>query len=258
MSRTYDALKKAEAERAREHRKPIEVPPEDSIVWSRANGRRAPHISLDPDPYIEEEYQKLRGNLFIGPGKTEIKTILVVGSDHGEGATTTATLLASVLARTNRSQVLLIDCNLRTPSLAEIFHQEEDPRGLTDLMADGTSPEELVRPTPLVNLSVITTGRPCPSPSYLFDSDAIDSALQQLRQRFDFIILDGAPVKDYSDSYFLGPKVDGTIIVLEADRTRIDTAQATKRQLERSGAKVLGAVLNKRRNYIPPSLDRLL
>jgi capsular exopolysaccharide synthesis family protein len=258
MSRTYEALRKAEEERSREQGTPFWVPQTDSTVEPDSNGRKAPRISLDPGSYIEEEYQKLRGNIFIGPGKTEIKTVLVVGSHHGDGATTTATLLASVLARANRSRVLLIDANLRTPSLAEVFNQTEDPRGLTDLMTDSMPVDELIRPTSLVNLSVITSGRPLPSPSYLFDGDTVERVLKALSDRYDFIIIDGAPVKDYSDSYFLGSKVDGTILVVAAEKTRIDTAQAVKRQLERSGIRLLGAVLNNKKNYIPPVLERFL
>lgn len=259
MSRTYDALRKAEAERAQEQGKSIEVPPKDSLSWGQDNGRKAPHIRFDPGPYIEEKYQKLRGNLFTGPEKAKIKTLLVVGSTHGEGATTTSTLLASVVARANHSRVLLVDANLRTPSLAEVFHLTDDPRGLTDLMSDSSTPlDELVQPTQFINLSVITSGRPVPSPSYLFDGDAIERVLQTLRERFDFVIIDGAPIRDYSDSYFLCSKVDGTAIVVEAEKTPMDTARNTKRQLERSGARVLGVILNKKRNYIPAFLERFL
>jgi capsular exopolysaccharide synthesis family protein len=256
MGKAYEALKKAE--RARQSAKNTEVPPADSLIWPSPHKRRPPRINWELNPFIEEEYQKLRGSLFLGPGRVEIKTLLVVASTHGEGATTTATLLASVLAKANHAQLLLVDANLRTSSLAEIFHHTDDPRGLTDLMTGSAPLDEIVRPTQFDNLAVITSGRPLPSPSYLFDAPSVGKTLKALQERYDLIIIDGAPVRDYADSCFLSSMVDGTILVVEAEKTRADTAQGSKRQLERSGARVLGTVLNKKRRYIPAFLERFL
>jgi capsular exopolysaccharide synthesis family protein len=209
-------------------------------------------------PTIEEEYQKLRGNLFLGTGRTEIKSILMVASMHGEGTTTTAALFAAVLARANASQLLLIDANLRTPSIAEFFHLTGDTRGFTDLMTGSVTLHEIIRPTPLNNLSVITSGRPFHSPSHLFNASSIEKFLGILYEQYDLIILDGPPVQDYADANFLSAIVDGTILVVEAEKTKIETIQGTKRQLERSGAHMLGTVLNKKQRYLPAFLDRLL
>ena len=256
MGKAYEALKKAE--RAQQQYKNNGVPPVDSLVWPNSARRRAPRINWDLNPFIEEEYQKLRGNLFLGPGRAEFKTLLVVASAHGEGATTTATLLASVLAKANHARLLLVDANLRTPSFAEIFNHREDPRGLTDLMTENATLDEVIRPTQFSNLSVITSGRPFSLPSYLFDAPSVERTLQALHERYDLIIIDGAPVKDYADSCFLSSMVDGTILVVEAEKTRADTAEGSKRQLERSGARVLGTVMNKKKRYIPACLARFL
>ncbi len=280
MSRMYEALKKAEAGRIYAASKRAEaaqlqgeqssILPSDPLVGPDAEARQPPlvgldaearqppHINMDIQPANEEEYQQLRRSLFVGPRGTEIKTLLVVASTHGEGATTTATLLSVVLAKATRAQVLLIDANLRTPSLAEVFHLLENPRGLTDLLADSTAVDEIVQPTSFLNLSVVTSGRPVASPANLFNEDAIEKVLQTLRSRYEFIIIDGAPVSRYSDSYFLGPNLDGTILVLETEKTPIDSAKRVKQRLERSGAKLIGTVLNKKKNYLPAFLERFV
>jgi capsular exopolysaccharide synthesis family protein len=255
MGKAYEALKKAE--QSQQPSKHSGVPLRDSRTWLGAHKSRAPRISWDLSPLVEEKYQKLRGSLFLGPGKAEIKTLLVVASTHGEGATTTAILLASVLAKANHAQILLVDANLRTPAFADIFHYNNDPRGLTDLMTDSAPLDVLLRLTPFSNLSILTSGRPFPSPAALFDAPSMERIFQALHERFDLIILDGAPVEDYADSCFLGSVVNGTILVVEAEKTRKEVAHSAKLQLERAGARVLGTVLNKKKRYLPALLERL-
>ncbi|HWO40492.1 MAG TPA: CpsD/CapB family tyrosine-protein kinase [Candidatus Eisenbacteria bacterium] len=271
MSRTYDVIKQTESAKESEGNgveEPIidrveaivDEPRSEPSDDFQGNGHEAPPFELIPGPDIEEKYQKLRGSLFGGPKKNTIKTLLVVASDHGEGATTTATFLASVLAKSNRARVILVDANLRTPSPLSARRLNQGSKGFTELASGKAKLNEVVQPATFIspNLSVISAGRPLPSPSYLFDGDAIEKILAALRERYDYVIFDGAPVKDYSDSCFLGSKVDGAIIVVEAGKTRKETARGTKRQLERYGAKVLGTVLNKKKNYIPSLIDRFL
>jgi len=262
MSRTLDALKRAEAETKRNQPKLLDSEPSVSEVFEEAPDSECLTIELQPGPSVEEKYQKLRGALF-GRSKTvRIKTLLVVASNHGEGATTTATFLASVLAKANGSRVLLVDANLRTPSpLSLSWHQlDRGSQGFTELVLGKALLNAVVRQASSMgsNLSVITSGGAVPSPSYIFDGHSIDAVLEALVQRYDYVILDGAPVKDFSDSCFLSSRVDGTVIVVEAGKTRLETVRGTKSQLERYGAKVLGTVFNKKPNYIPGFLERFL
>jgi capsular exopolysaccharide synthesis family protein len=229
-------------------------------LFDEASNGECLTIELQPSPTVEEKYQKLRGALF-GRSRTErVKTLLVVASNHGEGATTTATYLASVLAKANGSRVLLVDANLRTPSPLSLHRLDRGAPGFTELVLGKALLSSVVQQATSMgsNLSVIVSGEPIPSPSYIFDGNAIDAVLGALAQRYDYVILDGAPVRDYSDSCFLSSRVDGTVIVVEADKTRLATVRGTKRQLEHHGAKVLGTVFNKKPNYIPALLERFL
>lgn len=258
MSKSYEALQKAEAER----RTKSGVPPADPVVTSFPNGRRssAPTTELDLaklDPRIEEEYQKLRGNLFAGPGKDSLRTVMVAGSAHGEGATTTCSILATLLAKTGVGDVVLVDANLRTPALHDVFSVSDTRRGLTDLLSNGFRPRDLVQPTAIPHLFVITAGRPMRSPSSIYQ-EPIAGLLADLKSDFRYVMLDSSPVTDYSDASFLAPQVNGIVLVVRAESTRIDTAIKTKRQLEWAGGQVIGAVLNGRRSYIPLMFQRFL
>jgi capsular exopolysaccharide synthesis family protein len=260
MSRTLDALQRAEAETKRNEPKFLDSEPSASKVFEEAPDSECLTIELQSSPTVEEKYQKLRGALF-GRSKTvRIKTLLVVASNHGEGATTTATFLASVLAKANGSRVLLVDANLRTPSPLSLHQLDRGSQGFTELVLGKALLNAVVRQASSMgsNLSVITSGGAVPSPSYIFDGHSIDAVLEALVQRYDYVILDGAPVKDFSDSCFLSSRVDGTVIVVEAGKTRLETVRGTKSQLERYGAKVLGTVFNKKPNYIPGFLERFL
>lgn len=253
MSRSYEALQKAEAERRR-------ITPPDPVVAPRGNGRRtsaAPDLNLSQlDPRIEEQYQKLRGNLFGRPGKDSLRTVMVVAGAHGEGATTTCSILATLLAKSGVGDVALIDANLRTPALQELFGLPENSKGITDLLANGFRPRDLVQPTSIPNLFVVPTGRPLPSPSLVYQ-EPIARLLEDLRNDFRYVMIDVSPVIDYSDASFLAPRVDGIVLVIRAEVTKIEDALKSKRQLEWAGGQVIGTVLNGKKTYIPLMLRRL-
>ncbi len=108
------------------------------------------------------------------------------------------------------------------------------------------------------NLFVIPCGQSALVPSAVFDSPGVPVALEQLRSHFDFVVFDLPPVAVYSDASIIGPRLDAALIVIEADRTRVPEVERTRRSLERCGVRLAGAVLNRRRNYIPAFLEELL
>ena len=90
------------------------------------------------------------------------------------------------------------------------------------------------------------------------DLEIIDALINRLRPQFDFIVVDGPPVNHYADASVLATKVDGVILVVEADSTPVVEAEAAKRQLDKVGARILGVVLNRQRSYIPAFLESIL
>lgn len=253
MSRIYEALKKVEEGSESNQTKAGFNP----FVLLK-DTRHPPKIDFDLEPYVEEQYQKIRRHLLPSPKGSGIKVVMVAATDHGEGATTTAAILASTIARSKNSKVLLVDANLRTPALDGVFEGQHNNGGLSDVILSGIALDECIYQTNLSSLAVLPCGKPVASPSYIFDGEAFADLLTTLRDRFDFVIFDSSPFDPYSESLFLASKVDGIILVVESERTKNEVVQRVKKELESAGISILGIVLNKKKKYIPEFLERFL
>ena len=241
MSKIYEALRKAENDRERTRPRPTL----QSSPFAEPNG----HASV-----AQEEYQKLRASLVTVAVPSGLHTILITAPRHGEGTTTVAIGLASALAKERESRVLLVEANLRTPCFRSILPLPTTT-GLVDFAAGRVAPEALPTRLEEFNLSVIAVGEAL-NPAV--DLDVIDGLLSRLHAQYDFIVVDAPPVNSYADTSVLSTKVDGVILVVEADRTPVVEAETAKRQLDKVGVRILGVVLNRRRSYIPAFLESLL
>ena len=242
MSKIYEALKKAEQDRERTRVRPPLARPAVSVDGGD-------HASA-----IQEEYQKLRASLVSIAVPSGLHTILVTAPRHGEGATTVSVGLACALARERETRVLLVEGNLRTPGFGGTLPLAT-AAGLADFAAGRVAPEALVTRLEDLNVSVIAAGS---VPGQPMNLEIIDTLLARLHAQYDFIVIDGPPVNSYADASILSTKVDGVILVVEADRTPVVEAESAKRQLEKVGARILGVVLNRRRSYIPAFLESIL
>jgi len=201
-----------------------------------------------------EEYQKLRASLVSVAVPSGLHTILIAAPRHGEGATTVAVGLATALGTEHEARVLLVEGNFRTPCFGAILPLASE-YGVVDFAAGRVTPEALPTRLDGFNFSVIAAGAGRGQPINL---DILDTLLARLRAQFDFIVIDGPPVNNYADTSVLATKVDGVILVVEADRTPVAEAEVAKRQLDKVGARILGVVLNRRRSYIPVFLESIL
>ncbi|MFQ5477320.1 MAG: CpsD/CapB family tyrosine-protein kinase [Candidatus Binatia bacterium] len=242
MSRTYDALKRAESLRA---------------------GKGA-GSQLDSSPAVgggylgsPDEYYELRRSMSAISIGNEVKTVMVAASLHGEGASSVAYLLARALSEEGRSKVLLVDMNMRTPALWRMT-QVADYTGLMNVAAGEKAVEEVIQPTSVQGLSVITAGsggmKPIDVVEYVRTSEA-GSALTSLA---DVVFLDAPPVALYPDALAIAPMVDGVVMVVEADATPVSVAARTVELVKSGGSEVLGVVLNKRHDYIPARIAELI
>lgn len=246
MSRIYDALKRAE-------REPAGVP-----IIAPVDGRAALEAIRDLGADARLEYERLQ--VWItnrGPDTPPIHGVLVASCQRGNGATTTAVGLATTLARRPAGRVLLVDANLRTPAL---HHLLEVPHrgGLREFLANGADAAPEIQPTARPNLFVMTSGVTARSALEIFSPAALGRLVAHLKPRFDFIVFDGSPLLEFPDAYALAPHVDAVLVVVEADRTLVDDARRVMRELERSGVRAAGVVLNRQRDYTPALLRRVL
>jgi len=197
-----------------------------------------------------EWYQDLKTNLLSRYPDKSIKTLLFAGTTHGDGSSTTAVNFATTLAENCTKKVLLVDMNLRTPSLHEAYRIDRT-FGLSDFLTNGNGKAAQIKKVGPGELYVLPCGGKNSGPVSLFESDRFNRFLDSMRRQFDYVILDAPPVPRFSESRVVCPKVDGVIIVLGSGKTRREVAVRAKKNLEEAGGKVLGVVLNRRKFYIP-------
>jgi len=280
MSRIHDALKKLEAERRGQGAHGNGhggngANGGNGAGGNGANGRRrwrwpfgrsgrsagnGSPVNFDLGPEVEEAYQRLGTNLLVSPGQLPAdhpRLLGIVAARHGEGTTTTAAVFASILVRRRGGRVVVIEANMRTPSFESAFGVRPTP-GLAELVEAGATLAEVAQPTSVPNLFAVAAGTSTLAPPTLFDSPGFAGALTQLREHFDFAIVDLPPVNVYGDALIVGPRLDAAIIVIEADVTRVPDVERARRTMERSGVRFVGSVLNRQRNYIPAFLEEML
>ena len=201
-------------------------------------------IILDkPDASSSEAFRALRARLQFSKVDAPLKTILVTSSAEAEGKTVVALNLAGSFAKTNK-KTLLIDCDLRKPRIHRIFGKNKNP-GLVNYLFNQASLDNIIwQSESFDNLSYINSGSIPPDPAEVLESNAMKSFLDEMRKKFDIIILDSAPVIAVIDSEILAKMVDGTILVVSADKTDTDLMVDAVDLLKKDGAPFLGTVLN--------------
>jgi len=241
MSKTYEALKRAEALRAKQQEPAQHGPTPDPILTE------LPVSGAD-------DFYELRRRLIGSAVGDAIKTVLVVSALHGEGASSIACLLGRAMADRGRAKSLLVDLNLRTPSLWRMLGARQR-QGLTSVVAGERALTDVVQATPHEGVSLVTAGNGYANAIDVIDNTKTLEMVSELGRHADVVFIDAAPVTLYPDARALAPLVDGVILVVEADVTPVAVANRAVELIRDTGANLLGVVLNKRRDYIP---DRVL
>jgi capsular exopolysaccharide synthesis family protein len=198
-----------------------------------------------------EEYHRMKQHIKTAAQDETIRTILFSSAVHGEGTTTVLVNFGITLAK-ECNTVLLVDANLRNPSLHQIFNVEQK-MGLNSLLQGKSSLTDVIKKTKVNNLSVITSGSSRSNPFNLFESESLESLIEQMKEHAYWVLFDTPPVNQYNEALLLSSKVNGVIMVVQAEDTRWEVAQNAKQRIENENGKVnlLGTVLNKRKMYIP-------
>ena len=190
---------------------------------------------------IKEAYNSVRTKL-IFTGKGEKCPVFVVTSPlASDGKTTNAVSLAVSFA-TAKQRVLLIDADMRKPSVHRYFGVE-CANGLSELLA-GLTKEINLRRTDTENLSVLTAGQIPPNPAELLGSKQLDVLLDYVRKYFDYVIVDTPPVNLVTDAAVLAEKVTGYVIVVQSGKTRLRDISFAVSALREVNATIVGLLLN--------------
>ncbi len=192
---------------------------------------------------LVESFRNLRSTLLFMPLEGQRpKTLLITSAIPNEGKSTVSSNLALVLASAGM-KTLLIDADLRRGAIHAAFGLKRDP-GLTDVLRHNVSWETAVRPTNVENLYVLPRGRNVPQPSEYLLSRATDQLLQDVYDKYDYIIIDSSPILAADDTASLAPKIDATLFVV---RLSFTSAKLTRKSLEilyNRQANIPGLILN--------------
>jgi non-specific protein-tyrosine kinase len=196
----------------------------------------------NPRSPVAEAYRQLRTNIQFSSLDHPIKTLLVTSTSPEEGKSTTLANLAITMAQADR-KVVLVDCDLRRPSLHEIFGIS-NINGLTTVVADRSISDFPFQESGVDGLRLVTSGPLPPNPSELLGSQRMAEVIEQLKTEADYVLFDTPPIIAVTDAAVLASNVDGVLLVIKSGKTKRDLARKAKALLDNVNANLLGVVLN--------------
>jgi protein-tyrosine kinase len=204
--------------------------------------------------YYEEtaeatEFRRLCYKLQNQPG-VSYKSYMITSANIGEGKSTTATYLALTSAQYVSGKTLLIDCDLRRPSIHQIFRLSLES-GVADILDRIKNYEAVLKNTAMANLKIITAGVPKKSPAELFQIQAIRDMILYYRNHFSLIIIDAPPVIPVSDSILIGSQVEKILFVVKAGKTKKNVAKRALDLLDNNRKKIEGVIINNPLGVMP-------
>ena len=230
----------------------------DLIGWvpkinGSGNGKEFPEfiVANKTDSIASDAYKSLRTMIKYTKVDQDSKSFLITSSVPAEGKSLTALNLAGSFAQA-RKRTVLLDCDLRKPRVHSMFNHKRVP-GFTDYIVAKASYEEIIRNTGFEDLQYISAGTIPPNPTEILDSRGMKSFISRLKEDFDIIIIDSAPVATIADSVILSRIVDETILVALANFTEGEMLKKTVDTLSKlDNSTFTGVLLNKfnlRKNY---------
>lgn len=219
------------------------VPVLGEVVETR-RGVKLPAAVLKDRLGIEaESVRAIAANLNFLKVDGGLKSLVVTSAASGEAKSSLVIALGIMIAESSRN-VLLIDADLRSPSLAE-YTQLDGGVGLTNVLIGEASLAEAVQDWGADGLSVLTSGADAPNPSQLITSQRMTDLLEEARAEFDFVIIDCAPLLAVTDATWLGNQTDGALLAVLYDKTRTHNLEKVVNAASMGGLNLLGAVLTR-------------
>ncbi|MFC1712624.1 GumC family protein [Candidatus Poribacteria bacterium] len=189
-----------------------------------------------------EAYRSLRTNILFYMEKTSPKIIVITSTGAEEGKSITVVNLGMALAQAGK-KVLLVDADLRRPTLHRVFHVDRN-KGLSTVLTMGLPLDEAVVVTDVPNLSVLAAGSAPPDPSEILGSAQMKDLIHHVREQYNVILLDTAPVLGMTDTVALASESDTVVMVIKAGAATRKAMKIAMTQLEQVGAQIRGIVLN--------------
>lgn len=256
MSKVYEALKHAERQKTvlSGPREPADAP--DVIVKPEQRPMPTTDMSLDVKvDGMETEMISLYHTIEASLPKTPKRVVLCIGSVSGEGTSTIAQRLATVVSFSLGKSVLLVDLDRSRP-VSRVFPDLRAENGLEDVVSGIVPIDRAICRVEESGLHV--TGLDKASKDYLRTLEFAKATdfLRRLRDQFDLVIIDAPPLSVFPDGLSIAGSVDGVVLIVEAEKTKWSVVKDAKERLIKGGANVLGIVFNKSKSYIPEWLEK--
>ncbi|WP_341961716.1 CpsD/CapB family tyrosine-protein kinase [Planococcus maritimus] len=197
---------------------------------------------IKPNSLISEQYRTIRTTINFSLPGNEMKTLLFTSASKEEGKSTTSANMAIVFAESGK-KVLLVDADMRKPTLHHTFHLNNH-MGLANLLIGKGELEQSVRDSGIQGLELLTSGQIPHNPAELLDSPMLDRLIEKMKERYDLIIFDSPPILSVSDSKIMANKCDGTVLVVNTGKTEKQSAIKARDSLTTSKAYIVGVVMN--------------
>lgn len=211
------------------------------IAFDKLAPKRPLIVQSEPNSPRAEAFRSLRTNLQFLDVEGGPRSFVVTSSVPSEGKSTTSANLAIVMAQSG-ARVLLIDGDLRSPSVADLFGIEGGV-GLTDVLIGRARLSDVTQAWGLRNLSLLPAGAMPPNPSELLGSQAMVNLLRHVEKEYDVVLIDGPPLLPVTDSALLSKQVRGALLIVAAGRTHRGQVHGSVEALQNVGAHVAGVVL---------------
>jgi polysaccharide biosynthesis transport protein len=226
----------------------------------KGSTQRTPTFFTIKDKLIREETHKLAQGIFLMNGAESPRVVTFAGIEEGAGCTWLCAHIADILASQGVGSVCIVDANMHQPAMGNLFGVNSG-QGLSDALSRGGPIREFAKPIMGENLWLLSTGSfaaDSAESAGLLNSETMKVRVMELRNEFDYVLIDSAPMNTNAEGVLLGQLADGLVLVLEANSTRREAAVRITEKLHTSNVRVLGAVLNKRTFPIPESVYGLL
>ena len=196
-----------------------------------------------PTSVLTEQYRMLSHNLKTQLAQQGAKVVLVSSSVHSEGKTVTATNLALSLSEMGNTRVALVDADLRRGKVGEYLGLKGNLPGLTSYLSNGLTVKQAMVRNSIDNLAIIPCGEVTNNPSSLLGSQKFRALIADLRNHFDYVLVDSPPIMAVADAGILGRDTDGLLMIIQSGRTPKSVIAHANILFKQAGVRLLGYVL---------------
>jgi len=203
---------------------------------------RGQKVHLDSNSHVAEAYRTIRTAVFFSAPKGEAKTILVTSPGAVDGKTTLVSNLAIAMAQAGQ-RTLILDADFRKPMQHNVF-EINGGNGLASVLAGVTTLDEVIQPTGIKDLELLTCEPEVANPSEILNSETFAKILENLSNKYDRVIVDSPPVMPVTDAQILAAICNITLLVLRAEKSTRKVSQQARDGLLSVGARILGVVVN--------------